>query len=460
MLINTRFSNGMASSLMGLAVLLCVFLLQACRENDNGMAEPPVCVSCIPASGAVDIEPGDLTVIIQFDREVTLAPTGFSKVSIEGAKVNKVSPSGKQLSVLVSDLMIDSTYELIIGEGTVKSTAGSCNETIRISFSTKKTRPIAENPVTADPIPEARRLYSYLKSIYGEKIITGAMADVNWNIAEADLVGNTFGIYPAMAVFDYIHLHHSPANWVNYGDITVAEEWANAGGIIGACWHWNVPVSEGSSTYTYATGETTFRPLNVLTPGTWERETVDRDLDKISGYLLQLQEKGIPVIWRPLHEAAGNSLRGGSAWFWWGRDGGETYVKLWRYVFDYFKKKGIRNLIWVYTGDATDSVFYPGDDYVDIVGCDVYNVSDVSQLASQFKDVQATYPGKMIAMSECGNVARLSAQWEAGAHWLFAMPWYDHGATSLDGHKFADTSWWTDALQSPYSIHRSNISIP
>lgn len=450
-----------AKPLTGLAMLLCAVVFASCG-SDSGkvLADAPVCLSSTPADGDTDIEPGDLTVTILFDQEVTLAPTGFSKVTIDGAKVNKVSPSGKQLSVSLSDLKIDSKYDLLIGKGTVKSASGAENDPVKISFATKKIRPIADKQVTPNPIPEAKRLYDYLKSIYGQKIITGAMADVNWNIAEAELVNSALGTYPAMAVFDYIHLHHSPANWVNYGDISLADAWVKEGGIIGACWHWNVPASQESTTYTYSTSETTFKPANILKEGTWEREVADRDLDKIAGYLLLLQEKNIPVIWRPLHEAAGNSLRGGSAWFWWGRDGGETYGKLWRYVFDFFAKKGVRNLIWVWTGDATDSVFYPGDDYVDIVGCDVYTKSDTKELASDFKAVQATYPGKMIAMSECGNVAKLSAQWEAGAHWLFAMPWYDHGATSLDGHKYADKAWWNDALTSPYSVTRSNISMP
>lgn len=320
--------------------------------------------------------------------------------------------------------------------------------------------PIADAPVTRNPIPEVTRLYSYLTSIYGKKMLTGAMADVNWNIAEAELVHKAEGEYPAMAVFDYIHLHYSPANWIDYSNTSIAEKWVKDGGIIGACWHWNVPKSQGSTEYTYSTGETRFTPSNVLKTGTWEREIADRDLDKIAGYLLLLQAKNIPVIWRPLHEAAGNSLRGGDAWFWWGREGGTTYIKLWRYMFDYFAAKGVRNLIWIYTGDETDSVFYPGDDYVDIVGCDVYNKTDVKELASRFKAVSDTYPGKMVTMSECGSVATLTAQWEAGARWLYAMPWYDHGATSLVGHKFADDKWWSDAVGSTYTITRSTVSFP
>lgn len=40
--------------------------------------------------------------------------------------------------------------------------------------------------------------------------------------------------------------------------------------------------------------------------------------------------------------------------------------------FNYFKKEGINNLIWVWTTQTKDSEFYPGDEYVDMVGRDMY----------------------------------------------------------------------------------------
>ena len=41
-----------------------------------------------------------------------------------------------------------------------------------------------------------------------------------------------------------------------------------------------------------------------------ENAIIKADLDKVANYLLLLQQANIPVIWRPLHEAAGT-------WFWW-----------------------------------------------------------------------------------------------------------------------------------------------
>ena len=69
-------------------------------------------------------------------------------------------------------------------------------------------------------------------------------------------------------------------------------------------WHWNVPVSEDKinyvSSYTFYAEKTSFTCKRAVKKGTWENERVKRDLNVIADYLLALQAKGIPVIWRPL----------------------------------------------------------------------------------------------------------------------------------------------------------------
>ena len=37
-------------------------------------------------------------------------------------------------------------------------------------------------------------------------------------------------------------------------------------------------------------------------------------------------------------------------------------------MFETFKSKGINNLIWVWTTETNDDTWYPGDEYVDIIG--------------------------------------------------------------------------------------------
>ena len=84
--------------------------------------------------------------------------------------------------------------------------------------------------------------------------------------------------------------------------------------------------------------------------------------------LQELKDAGVVVLWRPFHE-----MNGG--WFWWGAKDPDTFIKVWRHMFDYFSKtKGLDNLLWVYSpnhGNKT-AAYYAGDDYVDLVGLDAY----------------------------------------------------------------------------------------
>ena len=84
--------------------------------------------------------------------------------------------------------------------------------------------------------------------------------------------------------------------------------------------------------------------------------------------LQQLRDAGVVVLWRPFHEMNGD-------WFWWGGQKPEVMIRLWRQMFDYFSQdKHLDNLLWIYApnhGDHTAD-YYPGDNYVDLVGVDAY----------------------------------------------------------------------------------------
>lgn len=84
------------------------------------------------------------------------------------------------------------------------------------------------------------------------------MANVAWNVNEAIWVNRQTGKHPAIACFDYMNLPASPADWIDYNKTSVVEDWWNAGGLVAACWHWNVPVTENSSEYKCMISETDF----------------------------------------------------------------------------------------------------------------------------------------------------------------------------------------------------------
>ena len=192
---------------------------------------------------------------------------------------------------------------------------------------------IPATPVTAST-NAAKNLYAYFYDQYGRKAVSSVMADVNWNNTCAEKVYKLTGKYPAMNCYDFIHICFSPANWIDYTNITPVKDWHNAGGIVQLMWHFNVPKSQGGTDFTCTPSETTFRAKNVFTEGSWERQWFYGQMDKVIEVVLKLQEAGIAATWRPFHEAAGNATAKQQAgwttsWFWWGYDGADTYKKLW-----------------------------------------------------------------------------------------------------------------------------------
>lgn len=334
-----------------------------------------------------------------------------------------------------------------------------------------------DNPDTPDPpssgdskhSPEAARLLDYLKSIYGKKTLSGTCTNVNWNTNEAQWVYKHTGKWPAINNFDFIHLPFStPGGWIDYSNTKVVEDWHNAGGIVSIMWHWNMPANDGSGwSFYYGTApdKTSFDIRKINDENSPEYKRMIKDIDQVGACLKALQAKGIPVIWRPLHEAGGR-------WFWWGMDAAACR-KLWQIMYKRFADAGINNLIWVFTPAAAWKEpyskgfdYYPGDEYVDIVGMDVYNQSDAGDCYRlDYKFLTDQKPSKMAALTECGNVATISSQWNAGAKWLYFMPWYDYERTNdpssaafnEESHSNASVSWWKDAFSCDFVLSRDDV---
>lgn len=319
---------------------------------------------------------------------------------------------------------------------------------------------------------ETRRVFAILVENYGKKTLSGTMARVDWNTDEAEYVYQWTGQYPALNCFDFINIAASrdinPKGWLDYSDISPVENWWKAGGLVSCMWHWKVRANNGTNmTCTPGTGarETSFNADCLDDTQSADYKQLVKDIDQVAGYLKQLQQAGIPVIWRPLHEGAGNSTQyeGGGAWFWWGAKGSLAYVRLWRWMYDRLvKHHGLNNLIWVWNSQLGDEAWYPGDDVVDIVGRDNYYALSYP-LAKEYKQLAATWPNKIITLAECGNgdevdMSPYSKIWQQGSRWSWFMPWYDHSyQKGSDEHMYAGKQWWLDAQQSGVVLFREDL---
>lgn len=305
--------------------------------------------------------------------------------------------------------------------------------------SSEKPKPI-EAPfdlVNPNATEECKSLMRYLKDIYGDKILTGQHT-VERGGPEIDFLQEVTGKRPALRGFDLLgySLHTETENpsehkvWeteINRGSIESAIDWSvQQHGIVTFCWHWYAPT--GGEDKSFYTKFTDYDLASVLEKKDEAYDALIADIDEIGGQLKKLQEKNIPVLWRPLHEADGG-------WFWWGAKGAEPYKKLYRLMYDrYTNHHKLNNLIWVWNAPNPD--WYPGDDVVDIAGADIYGPGhNYGPLKYAFDElVELVDHKKPVALTENGTVPDPEKLQDSGASWLWYMTWC--GDIATDGEKF------------------------
>ncbi len=255
---------------------------------------------------------------------------------------------------------------------------------------------------------QTKSLYSFLCDTYGNHVLSGQqestwMGSENY---EFDIIKRASGKYPALRGLDYMGDDFSGCN-------RRAKAWYEQGGIVTICWHCGSDFS-GSHTESMNT------QLNwdkALTEGTAEYNALIAGMDKGAKALKELQQAGVPVIWRPFHEFDGK-------WFWWGKGGAENFKKLWRIMYDrYTNYWGLDNLIWSlgYCGDV-NSGWYPGDEYVDIIGADTY-VDHTDSLIGMYNKT-AQVADKPVCLHENGPIPDPEKLKADGSKWLWFMTWH------------------------------------
>lgn len=293
--------------------------------------------------------------------------------------------------------------------------------------------------VTKNAGESTKKLFDYLKSIYGKNILSGQQYLQPAELEDAVYYRLT-GRLPAVRGYDLLDVCTSMSN----SQTDRAIYWAkNSGCIITMCWHWYAPddIKNPSdsvwSFYYKTTGyqkKTSFDIINAVEEGTLEHEFALEQIDIAAEELKKLEAEDIPVLWRPLHEADGN-------WFWWGNrknDGGksiEAYKKLWYIIFDRLENyHKLTNLIWVWNGQSRDMAVHPNT--FDICGEDIYSEipSDHSSQRSRFLDVTSYTYGKMAALSECGYMPDPKNLKRDGVKWLWWLPWWGGFVYKTDGN--------------------------
>ena len=289
-------------------------------------------------------------------------------------------------------------------------------------------------PVTKNASPEAKALLKFFYSISGEYLLTGQhnypnVKDRNTKFA-ADYIGKTPVIFSTD--WGFAVDKNSDSYLARQDIVDEAIRQNKMGSIITICWHAVPPTADEPVTFQPLPGADSTKLhsvqgklldqqfKDVLTPGTALYKHWCEQVDSIAVYLKKLQNAHVPVMWRPYHVMNGD-------WFWWGGRVGEySTIKLYRQLFDrlvnYHK---LNNLIWLWNVDRPSTPirkfanFYVGNDFFDIASLDVYG-SDFNQ--NYYDSLLSLAKGKPIVLGEVGNpptteILKLQPKWSYYVIW-------------------------------------------
>lgn len=311
---------------------------------------------------------------------------------------------------------------------------------------------------------EAKTLLQFLYDIQGQYTLSGQHNFIASGSKYTEIVKDITGKFPIVWGSDFSFCyqgaephkfqHCGPLNLSDPGEITAFEDWKSPdvhftgltpseareclvqnaiarhreGYIITLMWH-ACPPGLGDC----CDGQKIWAMENRPSPQEWDELTTEgtptnvawkQQADTIAGYLNQLKDANVPVLWRPYHEMNG-------IWFWWCNQQGENgFKKLWVMMHDYYvNHHRLDNLIWVWNTNAPRNIpgdeafpyaaFWPGHDYVDVLAADVYHDD---WKPSHHDDLLTLANGKPIAIGECAPPPSLDVLAQQN-RWAWFMPW-------------------------------------
>lgn len=246
---------------------------------------------------------------------------------------------------------------------------------------------------TADPLAtqKTKAVLNYLSNLptgTSNRIISGQFEEIN--SYGSGMSNDIAGIYSKTG--KYVGMMGRDYRWDNANSANnLIISYSNSGGLITISDHFDNPATGGDA---WDTSNVDFTQL--ITNGTTSNNRFKGYLDSLSTNLGNLQNNNVVALFRPFHEMNGS-------WFWWGGKDPQQYKNLWIYTFNYLTQtKGLHNLLWVYSSNGDlDLTYYPGSQYVDVVGVDLYGTGSAISKVSGYD--QLTSLGKPFGLTEWGT---------------------------------------------------------
>lgn len=275
----------------------------------------------------------------------------------------------------------------------------------------------------------------------------------NANVWRSD-VYDVSGDFPSVFGFDIAKIEFDSRKNIDSVDFNIMRNLIfNAhkkGGIITISWHTYNPVNDASSWHTIPAVKKIIKN-GALKPKykLWVK--------KVATFLKSLKYKGknIPVVFRPYHEMNGS-------WFWWGDKNctPEDYKQLWKETVHMLRDEyKVHNLLYAYSPNKLNNnedylKYYPGDDYVDILGIDIYDFKNTEDYVTSLKNNISLV--KRIANQK----EKLYGLTETGLEAIPTENWYTD--VLYPNIKDSGISWilfWRNANKShhymPYKFHKN-----
>lgn len=217
----------------------------------------------------------------------------------------------------------------------------------------------------------------------------------------------------------YVGLIGGDLGWYQSDSYPVSrliDHW-NDGGLVTLSWHADNPFTSGYNVRINSVDESDkidFKSLVKSAPESEAKTNFRKEVELIARALVKLKNSGVTVIWRPFHEMNGD-------FFWWGIDqyndrqtNVEDFKLLWEDLYiTLVHEYDLDNLIWVYSAiptlgwNAKSTAYYPGSEYVDLVGVDHYGEEPAYP---NFNELSSF--GKTMVLSEAGPIGNAYGNWD------------------------------------------------
>lgn len=286
--------------------------------------------------------------------------------------------------------------------------------------------------VTPGSTSQTEALYANLNRMLGKNTMFGHQDDTAYGVGWEEKPGGSdvrsvCGDYPAVYGWELGGIEHNHSRNLDKVDFSlmrrlIVEAYVR-GGVNTISWHADNLVTGGDA-WDLKGGNV----VATLLPGGEHHAEFLLWLDRVAEFLASLKGPAgepVPVLFRPLHEHTGS-------WFWWGHKfcSSDEYIALWRLVVDYLRnEKGLKHLIYCYSPDRIKSPEeylerYPGDDYVDLLGLDLYHFKGESGLSNYrecaerslevLREVSRRKGSKLYAFTETGLESITMDNWFTG----------------------------------------------